>query len=245
MKSKVILLAGLLATLANSTPLVYTFSGIVPGEGSGVIDDRVYSGLAWSNNVSYGEPFEYKILVDFDRPGNVIQSDGSVTLTEQAGNPAYTFFHAEYISGDLFPDLFHGTYRIPGDSLASYTKPMYPTMDQFGVDILSSSVGLIYVAPSYWTNIHFHSTTEFGEAWKVGETFSIQELIQNPLFIEYGASFNANVVLTDISPMSVPEPNQLITFALGIIFAPVLFGKRCIFKNRNWIITLRTVDRSS
>lgn len=242
MKSKVILLTGLLAILANSAPLVYTFSGNVPGEGSGVIDDRAGqggSGLYWSNNISYGEAFEYKLLIDFDRPGDVIQADGSITPTIQAGNPAYTFFFADYISGDLFPDLYNGRY----DSLAVNAPPLHQSIDQFGVNILAQSRSLIYVDPSHWTSLYIRSLNEFAGGWNVGDTLSLQETIQDPRFVEFLTDFGAKVVLTDISPMSVPEPNQLITFSLGIIFVAMMFGRMRFSGNRKRIETFRSDNR--
>jgi hypothetical protein len=244
MKSKAILITGLLATLANSTPLVYTFSGNVPETGTGVIDDRAMngsSGLYWSNNISYGESFEYKLLIDFDRPGEVVQADGSITPNEKTGDPAYTFFYADYISGDLFSDLYNGRY----DSVSINSPPSHKTIDRFGVNLLAELRSLAFVNPSHWTSIHIFSSGEFATDWKIGDTFLLQEVIQDPRFIELSASLNTNVVLTDISPMSVPEPNQLITFALGLIFATLMFGKRRISDNKEQRKTLRSDHRSN
>jgi hypothetical protein len=221
---KVILMA---SGFACATPMIYTFSGNLGGATSDIIDDRAQSGIFWSNNVSKNAQFTYQILVDFDRQGIIVQPDGTESLNPQNGNPAYSFYYAEYVSGDLVPDLFHGRMMVPGDPIGSYRPPRRTTIDKFGVDLIGTTTSKVFVNSSLWTDISFVNWSKFAGDWQVGDTFTLFENFQNPYFIEWGGGFSRQATLTDITPASIPEPSSWYLMIAGF-FSFVLFGRRRI-----------------
>jgi PEP-CTERM motif len=219
----------ILAASASAIPMIYTFTGAVPGEGQGVIDDRNKSGLYWSNGISYGQQFQYSLEIDLDRAGEINYPEGSVGMAAQ-GAPGNSTYFAAYSSGDLFADLFHGSYYIPGDSAASYTPPFTEILQNYGVDYEGQNGSKATVNPNHWGDIAISSADKSAKDWAIGDGFYLSQTVQNPLFVEFRASLRGDVVLTGVAP-AVPEPGSIFLMSMGLAFLG-LFGIKGIKSRR-------------
>jgi hypothetical protein len=213
------------AKCAISSPMIYTFAGAVDESDSNIIDDRASSGLLYSNNIHYNTVIEYKILIDFDRLGETIHFSNGTTTVNPDPAPNYQAFYAQYISGDPFIDLFHGTYYIPGDSAASYTASFSKTGTNVGVNDIREQNSRLYANINEWSNLTIRSTTPYAQDWEVGDIFTSLQSVQNPEYMEHPGELGVKVYLKDISPTPIPEVSELFAFAVGLSLMGIGYRK--------------------
>ncbi len=179
---------------AQAVTMYYTFEGTVTGasDAAGAVDNA---------GLSVGSTVTYTFLVDLD-------ADGAITLNNGADfnytDSAYAdFLYSDYVSGDALEQIDGGIYDS-GYSIAEYNLGYELSDVDFGYLIGNSQDDLLllysYLGVSDWAE----GDTIYGYNYAFDSNGAFSYLY-------------ANLTLTDISPVSVPEPSTLLLFGAGML----------------------------
>ena len=175
------------STVAQATPMVYTFSG--------EITSSFPNGLTGVPTV--GTPVSYRFLVDFDLPGTQTFSG----ITSPAG-------------GSLFYDnLLPGSGPLTPSPWVSSSDPFALN---FGGDLFGLGSGaLLGSEGSFFDYVLVYSSFESVALWTPGETFAARNSALDPVR-GLMADANSTVTLDSISS-PVPEPGTLLLLGSGLL----------------------------
>ncbi len=218
MKNLLLLIIVVGINISFAVPLVYTFSGVITSN-----TDYDASGLLRANNIQSGESLEYKMLVDFERNGEFVGSDGSLQYYNEAdyGN-IYDLYFSKYLSGTPFVDLINGNHYRP--TLEESYSPPHELIRNVGLNVVANFNGPIksrlFSNPSPYGALTLTSYNSYFNEMQIGDSLVMRENTGNPYFIETNASIGGTLILSSIETYNapaVPEPSSAIMISIGFV----------------------------
>lgn len=201
----VILMAIGLSSTAQAVQQYYTFDGTI----TTISHDN--AGAIANAGFSEGSAVTYTLLIDFDAAASETHFGGYVDYDSYADTTSLDHFYVDYFSGDALVQVDGGYYNTVGP--ADGSGPMNASEKNWGYNTLIGGAGSQLHTNSDDDQLQLKSIGINASDWVIGTTVHVDNWAfdsnnrQSQLF--------ANVQLTDISPVIVPEPISSTLFLVG------------------------------
>ena len=180
---------------AQAVPMYYTFNGTVTS-----IADNV--GAVSTAGLSVGSNVTYTFIVDFAADGARTLNDGTAyAYSDTAG---YDYFYTDYVSGDALAQVGGGFNNQPYEIAES----------NVGFNGLTSAYGYL-IGNSSDDLLQIYSNNTVVSNWVAGTSVIGSNVAYDPT--RASSYLSANLTLTSIAPVAVPEPSMLLLLGSGML----------------------------